>query len=88
VLDEILHDNVVETVLPGVLGHYDLDDLILATAPRPVLLIDPVDAEAHSIRKDSLASQYKRVFTAEDKLHASGRVRFVSRSTGEASQFP
>ena len=36
ILDEPLHRNAPEIVIPGVLTHYDIPDLVKAIAPRPV----------------------------------------------------
>ena len=44
ILDEPLHRNVSESVIPGVLKKYDLPDLVQAIAPRPVTAIHPRDA--------------------------------------------
>jgi len=39
-----LHRGIFETVVPGVLHDYDLDDLEAALGPGRVLVLDPVDA--------------------------------------------
>ena len=39
ILDEPLHKNISEVMVPGILRKYDIDDLIKAIAPRPVTVI-------------------------------------------------
>jgi len=43
IVDAPLHRNASEVVIPGVLRHYDIPDLVRAIAPRQVEWIHPVD---------------------------------------------
>jgi dienelactone hydrolase len=43
-LDAPLHRNLSEIMIPGVLNHYDVGDLLEAIAPREVTLLNPADA--------------------------------------------
>lgn len=71
-LDHPLHRNLPEILIPGVLRHYDIGDLMLAVSPRPVTLIDPVDAVGQPMRRPELA----RVLGAES-------VRVLHRGRGD-----
>ncbi len=42
-VDRPIHRHIYEVAVPGMLKHYDLDDLIRAIAPRPVTVVNPVD---------------------------------------------
>jgi cephalosporin-C deacetylase-like acetyl esterase len=44
VLDQPLHRDISEIVIPGVLAKYDMGDLLMAVAPRPVIVLNPRDA--------------------------------------------
>ena len=44
IVDQPVHRNVSEIVIPGVLRHYDTADLLEAIAPRPVTIMAPQDA--------------------------------------------
>lgn len=44
IIDQELHRDASEVLVPGALAHYDLPDLIAAIAPRRVEIIAPVDA--------------------------------------------
>ena len=46
---EALHRNAPEYMIPGVLGHYDVADLIRAIATRPVEILNPVDATGEHV---------------------------------------
>jgi cephalosporin-C deacetylase-like acetyl esterase len=61
ILDEPLHRNVSEIVIPGVLKKYDLGDLMLAIAPRPVTVIDPRDASGATITADQFRKELSYV---------------------------
>ncbi|MBS1853972.1 MAG: acetylxylan esterase [Acidobacteria bacterium] len=47
---EPLHRNAAESMIPGVLRHYDIADLIRAVAPRTVEVLKPVDGTGAEIR--------------------------------------
>ena len=49
IVDEPLHRNVSEIVIPGVLTKYDMGDLIYALAPRHVIVLNPRDAAGLAI---------------------------------------
>ena len=43
VVETPLHRRAFEHVLPGVLRHFDIADVVKAIAPRPVTIVRPVD---------------------------------------------
>ena len=43
-VEQPLHRNISEVMIPGVLRRYDIDDLVRAISPRPVVMVNPVDA--------------------------------------------
>ena len=45
IVDEPLHRSAAEIVVPGVLRHYDIPDLIRAIAPRPVTVLNSLHPE-------------------------------------------
>ena len=52
-LDAPLHRNLSDIILPGVLRHYDVGDLLQAIAPRSVVLVNPADAMGLTARGDA-----------------------------------
>ena len=53
-LDAPLHRNLSDIVLPGVLRHYDVNDLLQAIAPRDVVLVNVADAMGFAAREEAL----------------------------------
>ncbi len=53
-IERPIHRNLYDVAIPGVLRKYDLDDLLLAVRPRPVSLLNPLDAAGNPLRLDEL----------------------------------
>jgi hypothetical protein len=83
VLDHPIHRDLPEVVLPGVLRHYDLDDLVLALAPRTVLVLNPVDAVGRPMRSVDVQRYLGDAIKAGPGLAAGERVRVTRRGRGE-----
>ena len=64
VLDHPIHRNLPEIALPGVLLSYDLDDLMLALAPRRLTLINPLDPVGQSMKRSEQAKYLGAVLAA------------------------
>ncbi len=62
VLDEPLHRNISEILVPGVLSKYDMGDLMLA-APGRVTVINPQNAAGEVITADQFRKELDRVTT-------------------------
>ncbi len=60
VLDQPLHRNISEVMIPGVLRKYDVGDLVMAISPRPVIIINPQDATGATIDE----AQFHKATTA------------------------
>jgi cephalosporin-C deacetylase-like acetyl esterase len=57
VLDQPLHRNISEVMIPGVLRKYDVGNLILAISPRRVTVVNPQDATGTVMSEE----QFRRV---------------------------
>lgn len=66
ILDEPLHRDVSESVIPGVLKKYDISDLMLAIAPRSVSVTSAVDASGKELTDAQLR---KELGAAGTKVH-------------------
>jgi len=75
-LDHPVHRNLPEILLPGVLRHYDVGDLLLALAPRPVTLVNPVDAVGQPMRRPELRHYLGAVLDA-------ARIHVLRRGPGD-----
>jgi hypothetical protein len=82
-VDQPLHRNISEVVLPGVLRQYDIDDLLLATFPRPVTIINPQDAKGAVVTKQEVQKELAYVFETEQKLGSAQRILIVYRGPRE-----
>ncbi len=65
VLDQPLHRNISEVMIPGVLRKYDTGGLMLAIAPRPVTVIDPRDATGAVLSEEQFRSALDYVFQSK-----------------------
>ncbi len=77
VLEQPLHQNMSEVVIPSVLLHYDVGGLMLAIAPRPVVVVNPRDATGASLDDEVFRARLRYVFDSE-----SARVRLRHRTPG------
>jgi len=69
--------NLAQSVIPGVLREYDLEDLMIAVTPRSISVISPIDGEGHSVDSASAQKALARVFETDRALHHAGRVELT-----------
>jgi len=81
IVDEPLHREVSAVVVPGVLRRYDTGDLLLATYPRPVRIIAPVDALGARLTAEAAESTLAPVRAAEQKAGLGPATRIVVSMT-------
>jgi cephalosporin-C deacetylase-like acetyl esterase len=60
IVDQRIHRQVFETVVPGALRSYDLPDLVGALSPRQVWVVNGVDALGHRVGIGEVRKQYAR----------------------------
>lgn len=77
VVDADVHRNVVESVIPNVLLHYDLDDLRIAIAPREITERYPVNADGSALTQSEFEAQLARVYAADEAMGMGERIRFL-----------
>ncbi len=75
VLDQPLHRNISEVMIPGVLRKYDTGGLMLAIAPRQVTVIDPRDATGAVLSEEQFRNALDYVFQSKAQS-----VRVAARS--------
>ncbi|MEO5822975.1 MAG: hypothetical protein ABIT71_20910 [Vicinamibacteraceae bacterium] len=78
-----LHKNLSEVLIPSVLAHYDTPDLLIATHPRPVVLVNPANAMGQPDREANVRQALQRALDADKALHTADRVRIVRRGFGD-----
>lgn len=88
IVDQPVHRNVSEVVIPGVLRHYDTGDLLLAIG-KPVIYIAPQDALGTAISEQDFRGALDQVFKSGQNLGggAQNRVWFETRVAGKVLPF-
>jgi len=79
-----IHRQIFDAVVPGVLGKYDLPDLIASLAPRPVTLLNLRSPLGNTATLRQAQSEYQYAQTAYQALGAAGRFRLGLRREGES----
>jgi len=79
IVDEPIHRNVSEVVLPGVLRKYDIGDLLLAEYPRTVTVINPQDALGVTLTEAEYRKSLAYVFDSGRNLGQPQQVRVLFR---------
>jgi hypothetical protein len=76
VVDADVHRDIPESVIPNVLEHYDLDDLMIAIGPRLITVLNPINADGTALTRRDFQAQLSRVYAADSALGVHDRVRF------------
>jgi hypothetical protein len=89
IVDQPVHRNVSEVVIPGVLRKYDLGDLILAVNPRPVEIIDPQDAMGAAVTEQDFRAALAYVFQSEERLGSAQQIQLtIKRAPASVAALP
>jgi cephalosporin-C deacetylase-like acetyl esterase len=81
-VEEPVTQDLAQSVIPGVLEHYDLDDLVMAVAPRAVTVTDPIDGAGKTVEASAFRRQYAWVVAADRKLHLVDQLRVEPAAAG------
>jgi cephalosporin-C deacetylase-like acetyl esterase len=83
-----IHRKIFEVVIPGVLGEYDLPDLVASIAPRPVTLLNlRSPTGANMLRRDQTAEYGYAAETYQASGHAKA-LEIRARREGESMPQP
>lgn len=78
-----IHRQIFDSVIPGVLGHYDLPDLVAALAPRPVTLLGLRSPLGNQVFKREVRAEYKYAEAAYTAAGASAKLKVAIRREAE-----
>jgi dienelactone hydrolase len=78
-----IHRQIFDEVIPGVLGHYDLPDLVAALTPRPVTLVNMRSPLGTPVFKRDVRTEYKYAETAYAAAGAGGKLKLALRRESE-----
>ena len=82
-----LHKNLSEVVIPGVLNHYDVDDLLIAISPRKVLVVNPVNAMGQVVRSKIAMDEFANALGLDRRFGNSNRIQIIKRGFREPLPF-
>jgi hypothetical protein len=74
-----IHRDLPEVLVPGALRDYDLDDLLLALAPRPVAVINPLDPVGQPLTRGELQRALGGALAADRPAGAPPRIHLLRR---------
>jgi cephalosporin-C deacetylase-like acetyl esterase len=86
-LEAGLHKNLSEVVIPGVLTRYDTPELMQATFPRPIFLINPANAMGQELRARSVEEALSKTRASDRALGQPDRIKLVHRGFGDPLPF-
>ena len=78
-----LHKNLSEVLIPSVLTRYDTPDLLIATHPRPVVLVNPANAMGQPEREAKVREALRRALDTDKTLRTPDRIRIARRAFGD-----
>ena len=81
IVDQRIHRQVFENVVPSALRFYDLPDLVAVLAPREVWVVNPVDAVGNVVQSRQAESKYSFAQQAFHVAGQSNRLHFRNRGT-------
>jgi cephalosporin-C deacetylase-like acetyl esterase len=78
-----IHRQILESVAPGVLKYYDLQDLVAALAPRDVWIVSGTDPLGHELPASEVKKEYRRAVDAFRQAGAGQAIRIRDRRPGQ-----
>jgi len=74
---------ILEGVAPGMLKYYDLQDLVAATAPRDVWIVNGTDPMGHELPASEVTKEYRRALEAFSQQGAAQAIHIKDRRLGQ-----
>src|SRR6266550_2182049 len=83
VVENKIHRQVFESVVPGALKFYDLPDLVATLAPREVSIVSGTDPLGHELPAYAIQKEYSRAVEAYRQMRTERAIHIRNRRTGE-----
>jgi cephalosporin-C deacetylase-like acetyl esterase len=83
VVENKIHRQVFESVVPGALKFYDLPDLVATLAPRKVSIVSGADPVGHELPANAVRKEYSHAVEAYRQMGVERAIHIQDRSTGE-----
>ncbi len=78
IVDQPVHRNVSEVMIPGVLRRYDTGDLLESIYPRPVVYVSPQNALGETIPEEVFRDAIAHVIRTDQNLGSPNRIQIRS----------
>ena len=85
IVENKIHRQVLESVVPGALKFYDFPDLVATLAPRKVSILSSTDPLGHQLPANTVRNEYGRAVEAYRHMGVEGAIHIRDRSPGEES---
>jgi hypothetical protein len=83
VVENKIHRQIFDTVVPGALKFYDLPDLVATLAPREVLIVSGTDPFGHELPAKTVQKEYSRAVEAYRQMGMERAIHIRERKPGE-----
>jgi cephalosporin-C deacetylase-like acetyl esterase len=83
VVENKIHRQVFESVVPGALKFYDLPDLVATLAPREVSIVSGTDPLGHELPAYAVQKEYSRAVEAYRQMGMERAIHIRDRKPGE-----
>lgn len=83
VVENKIHRQIFETVVPGALKFYDLPDLVATLAPREVSIVGGADPLGHELSANAVQKEYSRAIEAYRQMGMERAIHFRNRTPGD-----
>ncbi len=84
VVRNMIHRDVCEHVIQGVLKSYDLPEIVATLAPRAVWIVNPIAPTGQRVPMSQVRKEYATAMDAFAVLGAEGRIKLAERRPGES----
>jgi cephalosporin-C deacetylase-like acetyl esterase len=82
VVENRIHRQMLESVVPGALKFYDLPDLVASLAPRMVSIVSATDSLGHELPANTVRKEYRHAVEAYGEMGEEQDLHIRDRSTG------
>lgn len=86
VVEQPVHRRVLESVVPGVLRSFDVQHLLASLAPRPILVVNPVDPLGNPLPLSRAVEIYQSVSDVYRASGAAGQFQIIRRRELEPAE--
>jgi cephalosporin-C deacetylase-like acetyl esterase len=83
VVENKIHRQVLESVVPAALKFYDLPDAVATLVPRKVSIVSGTDPLGHELPANEVRKEYRRAVEAYRQMGMERAIHILDRSPGE-----